>query len=195
MSLKIIGGTFRNRTLQTPKGPQTRPTLGILRKCVFDICQSAVEGACFLDLFAGSGAMGIEAISRGASSAVFIDKDRYARSCIQDNIKALQIEAQAEVIGADVMVGLKKLKARGAQFDLIYIDPPYAAAKEGALFKELLHTLETYNLIKSGAYVFTEEASPARLKPETLELEKLGFVNSRTFSQSVLHQFRCKALD
>jgi 16S rRNA (guanine(966)-N(2))-methyltransferase RsmD len=191
MSLKILGGTFRNRSLKTPKGPQTRPTLAILRKAVFDICQQEIEGAIVLDLFAGSGAMGLEALSRGAAHATFVDKDRYALSCIYENIKLFQLEPQAEVIGTDVLAALKKLSARKKQFDIVTIDPPYATATQTAILPTILTFLETHDMLKNGAIVFVEEGSPATLKPATLKLEKLSHLNSRTFSQSVLHQFRC----
>lgn len=190
MTLKILGGTFRNRSLKTPKGPQTRPTLAILRKAVFDICQQEIEGALVLDLFAGSGAMGLEALSRGAQHATFVDKDRYALSCIYENIKQFQLEDQTDVIGADVLATLKKLSARKLQFDIVTIDPPYAAAAQTALLTTLLTYLETHDMLKEGGIVFVEEGAPASLKPSCLKLEKLHHLNSRTFSQSVLHQFR-----
>lgn len=76
MSLRIIGGSFKGRLLKAPTGPLSRPTMSIMRKAVFDICQSVIEDAHFLDLFACSGAMGIEALSRGAAHATFIEKDK-----------------------------------------------------------------------------------------------------------------------
>ena len=94
MGLRILGGTFRNRLLKSPKGEQTRPTLAVMRKSVFDILQTQIEGAAFLDLYAGSGAMGLEALSRGASHATFVDANRFALSCIEDNICLLKVENQ-----------------------------------------------------------------------------------------------------
>ena len=92
MSLRIIAGEFRNRLLKSPKSLQTRPTLAILRKAVFDILQPYIHQAHFLDLFAGSGLMGIEALSRGASHTTFVDNDRNAIRCIRENISLLNLQ-------------------------------------------------------------------------------------------------------
>ncbi len=190
MSLRIIGGTFRNRPLKAPKGPQTRPSLGIMRKAVFDILQQEIEGKDFLDLFAGAGAMGIEAISRGARQATFVDKDRFALRCIEENIQSFQIEKQAIVIGADALATLERLSRQGKTFDIVYIDPPYAKAFEKSLLSKILTFLDTQPLLKPGAIVFAEEGAPAHLKPESQSFSRLVFLNSRQFSQSVLHQYR-----
>ncbi|MBX3718389.1 MAG: 16S rRNA (guanine(966)-N(2))-methyltransferase RsmD [Parachlamydiales bacterium] len=190
MSLRIIGGTFRNRLLKTPKGPQTRPSLAILRKAVFDILQQEIVDAEFLDLFAGAGAMGLEAISRGAKQATFIDKDRYALRCINENIKSFHVEDQCELFAADVFVALEKLGKAGRKFDVVYIDPPYAASAEKSLIPKILSLLESLDLLKPQAIVFAEEGAPPQLKLEQLEHLKLHLVNSRQFSQSVLHQLR-----
>lgn len=190
MSLRIIGGTFRNRLLKTPKGPQTRPSLAILRKAVFDILQQEIVDAEFLDLFAGAGAMGLEAISRGAKQATFIDKDRYALRCIDENIKSFHVEDQCELFAADVFVALEKLGKAGRKFDVVYIDPPYAASAEKSLIPKILSLLESLDLLKPQAIVFAEEGAPPQLKLEQMGHLKLRLVNSRQFSQSVLHQLR-----
>jgi 16S rRNA (guanine966-N2)-methyltransferase len=191
MHLRVIGGTFRNRSLIAPKGPQTRPTLAILRKAVFDICQTEITDASFLDLFAGSGAMGIEAISRGAQLAVFIDQDRYAIQSIEENLKTLQIETQGRIIRSDAIPALKKLISQGARFDIVYIDPPYAKSSRESILSEILTLLDTSHLLNPGALVFTEEAAPAHLDPGALSFQHLIYLNTRQFSQSVLHQFYC----
>ena len=108
-SLHVIGGSLRNRSLKTPKGDQTRPTTAILRKAVFDIVRPYIEGATFLDLFAGSGAMGIEALSCGASHATFIDQNRSAIQCIRENLQSLKIENKATVIQGSAVSILKRL--------------------------------------------------------------------------------------
>ncbi|MBS0653432.1 MAG: 16S rRNA (guanine(966)-N(2))-methyltransferase RsmD [Verrucomicrobia bacterium] len=190
MSLRIIGGTFRNRPLKTPKGPQTRPSLAVLRKAVFDILQDEIVDTEFLDLFAGAGAMGLEAISRGAKHATFVDKDRYALRCIDENIKGFHVEDQCELFAADVFVALEKLGKSGRKFDVAYIDPPYAASAEKSLIPKILSLLESLDLLKDHAIVFAEEGAPPQLKPEQMSGSNLRLVNSRQFSQSVLHQLR-----
>lgn len=123
MTLKILSGKFKNRLLKTPKGTKTRPTSSKVRGSIFDSLQNQVDNADFLDLFAGSGSMGIEALSRGAKSATFIEKDRSAAACIRENLEMLGIEAS--VYQMDVFIALKLLLKKGGAFDLIYIDPPY----------------------------------------------------------------------
>ncbi len=186
MSLRILGGTFRNRLLKSPKGDQTRPTLAVMRKSVFDILQDQVEDAAFLDLYAGSGAMGLEALSRGASHATFVDANRFALSCIEENIRLLKVEDRSTVIGLDCLQALKKFAKQGRQFDIGYADPPYSAT----LIKEILEFFDAHHLLKPYGRLFLEEAAPPTLKIESLKT--LHLVDTRTFSRSALHQFRSK---
>ena len=109
MSLRLIGGKFKNHLIKTPTGLLTKPTMSMLRKSVFDICQGDVDGSKFLDVFACSGAMGLEALSRGASFATFIEKDRRATKCIQENLQAMHLDTQAKVLCGDALTLLKKL--------------------------------------------------------------------------------------
>jgi 16S rRNA (guanine(966)-N(2))-methyltransferase RsmD len=125
MTLRLIAGTFKGRLLKTPKGPSTRPTQGMLREAVFNICQNEIDSARFLDLFAGSGAMALEALSRGAAHATLVEQNRHALACIRENIAALQVEKQTTLIPYDANRALPLLTKQGALFDIIYIDPPY----------------------------------------------------------------------
>jgi 16S rRNA (guanine966-N2)-methyltransferase len=184
--LHIIGGTFKNRALKAPKTAQTRPTTAILRKAVFDIARPFIEGAAFLDLFAGSGAMGIEALSRGASHATFVEQNRDAVRCIHDNLNTLRLEEQSTVIQGAVLTVLKKLKT---PFDLIYCDPPYDKA---AVHLEVVSFLDQSGLVQSGTVVFLEEAYPSKLKIDSAPLARLVHKDSRHFGNSLLHQFICR---
>lgn len=190
MSLRIIGGTFRNRLLKAPKGQKTRPTLAILRKSVFDMLQFTIDGASFLDLFAGSGLMGIEALSRGASTAVFIDQDRSAVRCIEENIKFLHLEHKVEVRLMDAMNALQQFAKKKRTFDVIYIDPPYQLSQQTLILQELLLFIDTHALLAPQGIVLIEETTPPQL-PSTLSLSTLHHVNTRQFSNSILHQYRC----
>src|SRR5437016_7699125 len=107
--MHIIGGRYRNRTIAAPKGLATRPTSGALRESLFNICQHYIEGARFLDLFAGSGAMGLEALSRGAGHAFFIDNSRDAVNCLKGNAKKLLVEEQVTIRYGDVFQILERL--------------------------------------------------------------------------------------
>jgi len=187
MSLRIIGGSFRNRPLKAPKGQGTRPTLAIMRKAVFDILQTQVEGSHFLDLFAGTGAMSFEALSRGAEHATFIERDRQALHCIQENMRTLKVEAKCTLLGYDVFSALKKLAKDKRHFDIVYVDPPYAGASE--LLKDLLLFFDRHDLLNKGSVLFIEEAVPPVLKSEDLSLIRLRYIDSRSFSRSTLHQF------
>jgi len=190
--MKIIGGKWGGRTLNAPKGTQTRPTLAITRKAVFDICQFEVANAEVLDLFAGSGAMGIEALSRGASHATFVDKSNEAIRCIRENLQALNAIDSATIIQAEAMSALKKLADRKKTFSLIYIDPPYEELPKSSSRAAIITFLDNSSLISTGGLVFIEESAPELLPSQLPPLQSLAHVNSRSFSKSVLHQYRKK---
>lgn len=185
MTLRIIGGELRGRLLKSPKSPLIRPTTGILRKSVFDICKNVITDAQFLDLFAGTGAMGIEALSRGASHATFIDQSREALLCIQENLQKLKLEERATVLRGDVMEILKRLNAKKKTFDLIYIDPPYG---QDLIHSEILTFLDRSSLAQH-ATVFVEEASHSHSAREKIPLEHLALKDTRRFGRSTLHQY------
>lgn len=180
MSFRIIGGLLKNRVLRSPSSVNTRPSLAILRKAVFDILQDRVIDAEFLDLFAGTGAMGIEALSRGAKHATFIDQDHLAVRCIQENLKQFHLEDKATLIKTDAIRFLTKTATR---FDIIYIDPPYAQI---ALLQQLAGVDLSHILNKQGT-LFIEEGAPASGLPA---LDCLRHVSTRQFSQSILHEFQ-----
>ena len=178
MTLRIIAGHLKGRPLKTPKGPSTRPTQGMLREAVFNICQNRIEGANFLDVYAGSGAMAFEAISRGASHAVLIEKNKIAISCIKENIKILQIERQIEVITADAVTSVKRIERK---FDIVYIDPPYETPT-APLIEQLLKA----QLLNPDAILFIEERD---IKSKAPEFPHLILKNSRRFGVALLHQY------
>src|SRR6185437_12636332 len=155
--LNILSGEFRGRPLKSPKGNQTRPTTALLRKSVFDSLRPYLEEAIFLDLFAGSGAMGLEALSAGAKHATFVDASREAIRCIRENISLLKVEEKTTVIQGDVLKVMKKLKS---PFDVIYCDPPYEKA---ALHLDILPFLDQSPLIHPGTLLLLEEGSPSKL--------------------------------
>src|SRR6185436_10296965 len=141
MTLRILGGKFGGRNIKTVRTEKTRPTTSLVRKAVFDILQSSICDATFLDLFAGSGAMGIEAMSRGAKSCTFIDSQKEAIRCIEANVKQLGMTG-CTVVQADVIAALEKLRG---SFDIIYADPPY---HNRALYLQLIHKLDDGAVLK-----------------------------------------------
>ena len=190
--MRIIGGKWGGRALKAPKGTQTRPTLAITRKAVFDICQFAMSDAEVLDLFAGSGAMGLEALSRGALHVTFVDKSNEAIRCIRENLQTLDAEAAATILQADAMSALKKLEGRKKIFSFIYIDPPYEELPKSSSRAAIIAFLDKSSLISPGGIVFIEESAPEKLPTELPPLQSLVHLDSRSFSKSVLHQYRKK---
>lgn len=145
--MRIIAGKFRGRQLKSPPSAQTRPTSDRLRETLFNVLAPRIEGARFLDLCAGTGAVGIEALSRGAEHVTFVDKSRKMCALIEANLDALKIESEkVNVVSADATVFLKKfgkgqepsqtvglLPRLSAPFDIIFFDPPYAEDYESVL--------------------------------------------------------------
>jgi 16S rRNA (guanine966-N2)-methyltransferase len=124
--MRIIGGTPGGRRLVAPPGSATRPTSDRVREALFSVLGVSVQGARVLDLFAGSGALGLEALSRGAAAAVFVDRSPRAAAAIRANLAALRLEA--DVRRMDVRAALRTASARGEAYDLVLIDPPYRRA-------------------------------------------------------------------
>jgi 16S rRNA (guanine966-N2)-methyltransferase len=186
MSLRITGGSFKGRLLKAPTGPLSRPTMSVMRKAVFDICQSVIEEAIFLDLFACSGAMGIEAISRGALHATFIEKDKKTAGYLIENIKMLQIEKQTTLLLGDVLTQLKRLKPL---YHILYIDPPYPFTESADKpLEKLLRFFDTSSLLAENSLIFIEERAPGTLCA-SLPLSHLLYKNTRQFGSSLLHQW------
>lgn len=187
MSFRILGGAFRGRPLHAPKGKETRPTSGQLREALFNICRNHIEGAHFLDLFAGSGAVGCEALSRGAASALFVDSNRSALESIKRNISALGVTEKASTLMGSFEKILPLLLRRNMRFDCIYADPPYELAPK--LLPQLLALCEP--LLKKGGSLFFEESSQKRT--EILpEIEGLTLLSQREMGAARLLQYRRK---
>ena len=128
--MRIISGAYRGLVLKSLKGGKLRPTSDQLRETLFDVLGPQIEGAAFLDAYAGSGAVGLEALSRGARHIVFIEHHRPAVELIRQNLRALKVESQFQIMGCAVTTGLERLEAEGARFDFVFLDPPYAEIRE-----------------------------------------------------------------
>jgi 16S rRNA (guanine966-N2)-methyltransferase len=149
--LKISGGTFRSRVIETPE-QNTVPTKNRVREAMMSALQNDIPGAIVLDLFAGSGALGIETISRGAKKCYFVDAGKEQAAIIQKNLKTLKIE-NAEFLGVDYLEALKRLKRDGVKFDVVFLDPPYA---EKEFYKASTAFLFENDLLKEDAAVVVE---------------------------------------
>jgi 16S rRNA (guanine966-N2)-methyltransferase len=123
--MRIVAGTFRGRRLLAPKGQEIRPTSDRVREAIFSIIGPAVEGARVLDLFAGTGALGLEALSRGASEAVFVDQSVNAVRLIRSNVEICGVMDRVSIIHGTINQALRRLGGQEEAFDLVFMDPPY----------------------------------------------------------------------
>lgn len=152
--MRIIAGTFRSRQLKSLKGLSLRPTSDMMRETLFNILGPRVDGSRFLDLFAGTGAIGIEAVSRGAAHVVFVEKHPATVRLLKENLASLQISSGVQVIPADVRASITKLSVgNAAPFDFIFLDPPYA---EENTYRDTLHALQESALLSETTIVIAE---------------------------------------
>jgi len=157
--MRIISGKYKGRIIKMPKG--IRPTQDKVRKALFDILGS-MEGLAFLELFAGSGAVGLEALSQGASEAVFVEKDRRCIEEIKQNLSVLAFW-RSRVLALDVLVAIERLNKASEKFDIIFLDPPYYQD----LVKKTLQTLSGYDILAPNGFVIVQHFKKDNL-PEAL---------------------------
>ena len=150
--MRVIAGTARRLNLVTVPGMDTRPTTDKYKETLFNILQTRVGGSYFLDLFAGSGAIGIEALSRGARQAVFVENSRRAVECIKTNLAHTHLEENARVLPYDVMAAIGRLEREGSSFDLVFLDPPYRKGLE----RQVLERLAGSSLLKEDSLIVVE---------------------------------------
>src|SRR5712692_9463010 len=155
--MRVIAGIYRSRILKSLKGLALRPTSDRLRETLFNVLAPNITGSRFVDLFAGTGAIGIEALSRGAAEVVFIENHAPAATLIRRNLESLGINTGVTVLAVDALRGLAMLAARKIEtahgFDYVFLDPPYAAAKD---YSRVLEFLGTANLLAPGGIVIAE---------------------------------------
>jgi len=146
--MRVITGSVRGRKLKEPAGKDIRPTTDKVKESVFNIIQFRVPGARVLDLFAGTGQMGIEALSRGAAEAVFVDRSREAVKLVRDNLAATGLADRARVVNADSLAYLKS----GGKFDVVYMDPPY----EGDTLDRALAEAAAVDILRESGIILCE---------------------------------------
>ena len=158
--MRIIAGTARSLPLKTIEGLETRPTTDKIKETLFNMLQNDVPGCYFLDLFAGSGQIGLEAISRGALYAVFIENNRKAAKCIEDNIAFTKFKKESRLLTTDVISGISSLEGKYT-FDIIFMDPPYAAG----LAEPTLEKIISGGLLAQEGMVIVERSAQIPLAP------------------------------
>ncbi|MEW6658264.1 MAG: 16S rRNA (guanine(966)-N(2))-methyltransferase RsmD [Thermodesulfobacteriota bacterium] len=164
--MRIIAGVLKGRRLAPVKG-LIRPTGAKVREAIFNILGEAVMEARVLDLFAGTGALGLEALSRGAKEAVFVEDHPEALKVLRRNLESLDLLGRARVLPVPVYAALKKLKVLGEKFDLAFLDPPYGGEKAAAA----LIALAAAGLMAPGAWVVGEHSRRDRLPEAAIDLE------------------------
>jgi 16S rRNA (guanine966-N2)-methyltransferase len=168
--MRVVGGKYRGRRIKSmPKRADTqllRPTTERVKESVFSILNNYLEGVKFLDLFAGTGAVGIEALSRGAKKVVFVESDRRFCNLIKENLRALRVPPDRyEVICDDFVNALKRLSKRGERFDFIYADPPY----EKGYYTKVVNLVRNLNLLDEDGLLILEEPKKSPFIPEDEE--------------------------
>lgn len=164
--MRVIAGTAKSLPLKTVAGQDTRPTTDRIKETLFNMLQEKIFDAYFLDLFSGSGAIGIEALSRGARYAVFVEKNKKALSCIRENLQFTKLEKKARIIGKDCLYALQSLEKEKKTFHIIFMDPPYHQGLE----RTLLEYLSTSSLADKETIIIME----ASIKTEISYIKGLG---------------------
>ena len=184
--MRVIAGEYGGRRLQAPRGRNTRPTSDRVREALF-MSLGDLSDARVVDLFAGSGALGIEALSRGAAHVDFVDSDRSARMTLEENLASLGAQSRARVWPLGLPHGLKRLAGPLAQADLVLADPPYG----GAEAREVLRALGEPGVLRSGARVVLERHQKDEV-PEKAGM--LSRVRERQYGETVVEVYEAQGV-
>jgi 16S rRNA (guanine966-N2)-methyltransferase len=177
--MRVISGTLKGRRLMAPTGMAIRPTADRIKESVFNILAGSVQTKRTLDLFAGTGALGIEALSRGAASAVFVDQAKAALAAIRRNIRELGLEDRSHVIHWNILKNLNCLIPERDAFDLVFMDPPYATDAVSPVLAGLL----SCGALAAGARVIIEHSSR---EPIVLPMGILVLSDQRRFGKTLV---------
>ena len=166
--MRIIAGKYRHRLIYWPDDSSIRPTKDRVREAIFASISSHIDKAVFLDLYAGSGSMGIEALSRGAKKVYFIDHSVNAIKCVQENLKLLNVNEDYEIIKTDDASALNKFKEENIKFDIIFLDPPYLDGK----YEEIITWILDNELINEHGIILAESNRQLSLNHHLIKKEK-----------------------
>lgn len=181
--MRVVSGQYKGKLLKAVPGNSTRPTTDKVKEAIFNMIGPYFEGGTCLDLFAGSGGLGIEALSRGLEKAIFVDRDGKAIQTIYDNLKVCNLEGQAEVYRNDFKRALKAIIKRELMFDYIFLDPPYAKQQ----LQEILEIIDENKLLNEQGLIVCEHSSDVRLPTNNRNLtqikqETYGIITISIFS-------------
>ncbi len=161
--MKILSGTLKGRTILFTPNPELRPTADKVRKAIIDLLQQVIEGQRILDLYSGAGALGFEALSRGALSVCFVEKDSGRAKQIEKNCVRFQLDKRSEVLNKDVFSTLARMSRQKRKFDIIFLDPPYA----DNLCQDTLQQIDECAVVNVGGFVVAEHPKKTDL-PEAV---------------------------
>lgn len=183
MTLKITSGKFRGHKLSAPNN--IRPATSFVKEAIFNICRCRIENANFLDLFAGSGAIGLEAVSRGAKFATFVDKSPLSVKTIKKNVNKLNVQNFTKIVCIDA---IEFIKNTNAIFDIVCADPPFIIYEKNPSYINELLLLLTKNIDKN-SIIFLEEPTYSRRNPN---IENLLIQNKRKYGSAYLFEYILK---
>lgn len=186
--IRITAGEWKGRALATPPNTSTRPTQARLRQALFNSIQFSIADAKILDLFAGSGSLSFEALSRGAASAVLVENHRSALEAIAKNIRDLKIGAQVRLLKEDVMKAIPLAKKSGP-FDFVFADPPYAENWEMRLLEELPWS---ELLTEDGIFCLEWGVQKSKIEEVPQETEHLVKIREKIYGETVLSSYQRK---
>ena len=181
--MRVIAGAFKGRRLVTPRGPATRPTADQVRIALMDTLMPYLPGARVLDLFAGAGGVGLEALSRGAAQATFVERDAPGVAALEANIRTLGVEGATRVLRLDVARALGRLAAEGQRFEIVFLDPPYDTELAG----EALAALGAGAVTAPGALVVAQHLTK---RAPAAAYGALSSFRARRFGETTLTFFR-----
>jgi 16S rRNA (guanine966-N2)-methyltransferase len=184
-SMRVIAGKYRSQPIASPKGRDTRPTSDRLRETMFNIIAPQVQDAVFADLFAGTGAVGIEAISRGARQVYFAENSKASLQTLRHNLERLEIRDEATVEPAGTMPLLRRLLHQKATLDLIFLDPPY---KDQLAYETVLRFLAEHSILREDAIVIVEHSRRYSLPSLNIQLQPYRTIEQ---GEAALTFFRC----
>lgn len=179
--MRVIAGEARRLPLVTPEGKGTRPTTDRIKETLFNIIQDEIPGCNFLDLFSGSGAIGIEALSRGAKEATFVEISRDALICIEKNLEKTKLTNRSVVFPMEVTMGIKKLIREEASFDIVFIDPPYEKKFES----KILGILAKSTIIHEDTLIILETAIK-----NNLDYNELKFIDENVYEVERIKDYK-----
>jgi len=185
--VRVIAGQFKSRKLKTLDGQATRPTSDRLKETLFNLVQSRITASAFLDCFAGSGSVGIEALSRGAAFVAFVEASPSAVQVIRQNLALLLGEGaspRCQILSQKAEAGLKSLERTGRKFDIVFLDPPYADAEQ---YPRVFEQLQNCELLNGEALVVAEHSKFLALPAQVMQLERRREVRQGDSVLSLFH--------